>query len=359
MKIQRLQLTQFKNFTQKKIHFEEDLVGITGANGKGKTSILDAVHYLSLTKSYINALDKYNIQFDKDFFTLKGDFLKEDEEYHIQVVVQEGKKKEIKKNQKPYARLSDHIGLIKTIIISPYDRDLIWEGSDVRRKFLDHLISQIDATYLTQLMRYNKTLNQRNTVLKFFREQGTFDADVLASYNQEMRTSGSYIYQKRKDLMDEIRPIFQEMYREISQSDESVSMVYQSDLDEEDWATLFAQSATQDLQSGYTQKGIHKDDIILQLAQFPVKRVASQGQQKTFVIAMRMAQTQLLIKRTKQNPIVLLDDIFDKLDEHRVQHLVGLIQRKQFGQVLITDTDAGRMKSIFAGIDHASQTITL
>lgn len=359
MFISKLQIINFKNFTQQKLIFTKDFVGITGKNGKGKTSILDAIHYLALTKSYINALDKYNINFDADFFNLKGEFIQEEEEWLIQVLVQKGKKKEVKKNNKMYTRLSDHIGLIKTVVISPYDRDLIWEGSEVRRRFLDHLISQIDATYLDQLIKYNKVLNQRNTILKFFRDNHTFDANVIESYNEQMKTSGSYIYQKRKEISEELAPVFQELYKEISRTNEQVSLQYVSHLDHESWNQLFQDSETQDRQSGYTQKGIHKDDIELNMSFNPVKRIASQGQQKTFVIAMRLAETQILINRTRQKPILLLDDIFDKLDENRVQQLIQLLEEKTYGQVLLTDTDHDRIASIFSEIPNHSEIIAL
>ncbi len=359
MFIQELQINYFKNFEQAKFQFSKNFVGITGANGKGKTSILDAIHYLSFTKSYINSLDKFNINFDSEFFSLRGNFLQKEEEYNIEVLVQKDKNKEVKKNKKPYKRLSDHIGFIKSVIISPYDRDLIWEGSEVRRRFLDQLISQIDATYLHQLMKYNKALNQRNTVLKFFRENNTFDKVVLESYNEQLKISGSYIYQKRKEITEEVIPVFQELYQEIAQSNEAVSIRYQSDIEEFSWNDLFQQSEQQDLRSGYTQKGIHKDDLELTLSDFPVKRVASQGQQKTFVIAMRLAQIQILINISKQNPILLLDDIFDKLDENRVQHLVHLLEQKKYGQVFITDTDTERIEKIFSEIPEHSETLIL
>ncbi len=359
MKIQWLQLHNFKNFKSKKFQLNYNVIGITGANGTGKTSILDAIHYLSLTKSYINAKDKYSLSFEEEVMSIKAMFEREEDEYLIQLKYEEGKRKEVNKNQKVYSRLSDHIGFIKTVVISPYDRDLIWEGSDVRRKYLDHLISQIDNTYLRQLMRYNKVLNQRNTILKFFRDNGTYDKDVLESYNEEMKTSGSYVYQKRMEVMEELQEIFQSVYQEISMQEEKVNIQYQSDLQDANWENLFKESAVQDQQSGYTQKGIHKDDILMELRDNPVKRTASQGQQKTFVIAMKLAQTQLLIDRTGQNPILLLDDIFDKLDAKRVQHLVQLIEKKNYGQVLITDTDEERIQTIFKEIPTESKIIAL
>ncbi len=359
MILEELYLHNFKNFSEKKFKFNTDFIGITGANGAGKTTILDAIHYLSLTKSYINAKDKYNIQFGADSMSLKAKFSKEEDQYIIQLKVGEGKPKEIKKNQKIYARLADHIGFIKTVVISPYDRDLIWEGSDVRRKYLDHLISQLDTAYLQQLMRYNKVLKQRNTLLKFFRDNHTFDKDVLSSYEEEMRISGSYIYQKRQEIMQELKDIFQEVYHEISTQNEKVEILYHSDLDTQSWTQLFESSAELDRQTAYTQKGIHKDDLVLQIFGQAVKRIASQGQQKTYVIAMKLAQTQILINRTAQNPILLLDDIFDKLDAQRVQHLVQLIEAKKYGQVFITDTDEERILRIFKTIPSDSKNIAL
>lgn len=360
MIITSIQLINFKNYSQKTFNFHGEFVAFVGENGSGKTTVLDAIHYLSFTKGYINSIDKFNIRFGEDFFNLKGSFEKGEDQYNIQLLVKEGSKKIIKKNQKQYNRIADHIGFIKSVVISPYDRDLIWEGSDTRRKFLDHLISQTDKTYLEQLIKYNRALNQRNSLLKFFKENHSYDATALESYNTQLIPSGSYIYQKRKEVTEEILPIFKELYQAIAQNDEKVDVVYESDLDSQNWQDIFAESLSADRQSGFTQRGIHKDELHFSLFGNPVKRTASQGQQKTFLIALKLSQIQYLKNKSHNDkPILLLDDIFDKLDQQRVQHLVQLIENRNFGQVFIADTDKERIEKIFSSLKADSQLISL
>ncbi len=346
MHLKNLQINQFKNHTQSIFSFTEQVNCFVGDNGAGKTNILDAIHYLSQSKSYFNHIDAQNIQFNMDYFMLKGNFTKKEMTDEIQCNLKQGEGKVLKKNQKKYKRFSEHIGQFPTVIISPTDSNLILEGSEIRRKYLDSSIAQYKQSYLKTLINYNKTLKQRNALLKQFSDRGYFDELSLETYNNQLIQLGTLIYDERTDFLKELTPVFNRYYSEISGSKEAVNLVYKSQLNEADFKDLINASQLKDRASNYTQVGTHKDDILFEMNNHPIKKIGSQGQQKSFLIALKLAQFEFIKNQIGFNPILLLDDIFDKLDDNRVLKLISFVNKGVFGQVFITDTHAQRSEEI-------------
>ena len=346
MHLKKLQINQFKNHTQSIFSFTEQVNCFVGDNGAGKTNILDAIHYLSQSKSYFNHIDAQNIQFNMDYFMLKGNFTKKEMTDEIQCNLKQGEGKVLKKNQKKYKRFSEHIGQFPTVIISPTDSNLILEGSEIRRKYLDSSIAQYKQSYLKTLINYNKTLKQRNALLKQFSDRGYFDELSLETYNNQLIQLGTLIYDERTDFLKELTPVFNRYYSEISGSKEAVNLVYKSQLNEADFKDLINASQLKDRASNYTQVGTHKDDILFEMNNHPIKKIGSQGQQKSFLIALKLAQFEFIKNQIGFNPILLLDDIFDKLDDNRVLKLISFVNKGVFGQVFITDTHAQRSEEI-------------
>lgn len=352
MYLARLSLNNFKNYSFAEWQFSEKINCMVGDNGAGKTNILDAIYYLSFCKSYFNSVDSQNIKHDEEYFALHG-FYKNQEEREDQVscIQKRQKKKQFRFNKKDYERLADHIGKIPLVMISPYDRDLINEGSEIRRKYIDGVISQFDKFYLNDLLDYNKALQHRNRLLKSFAENGHFDNLSLSVWDDKLISLGENIHEKRKIFLHDFNPLFDNYYRILSGGKESVSIEYLSQLDKWPFETLLKQSLAKDRMLRYTSSGIHKDDLALQIDQFPVKKFGSQGQQKSFVIAIKLAQFEYTRQKKGFKPILLFDDIFDKLDDKRVSQIVELVSRENFGQVFITDTQPQRIESIFNNID--------
>ena len=346
MHLKSLQLHQFKNHTDTELIFNKNVSCFVGNNGAGKTNILDAIHYLSNTKSYFNHIDIQNIQFNHNYFMLKGVFSKEEKEIEIQCNVKDKAGKIISHNQKKYKRFSEHIGRFPIVIISPTDTNLILEGSETRRKYIDTSISLYEKPYLQLLINYNKTLKQRNHLLKRFSENGYFDQLSLDIYNDQLIDSGEAIYKKRCDFIKNLNPVFNRYYTQISSSQETVNLKLRSQLEEYSLAELLKESLIKDRASNYTQCGIHKDDIIFHMNDKSIKKIGSQGQQKSFLIALKLAQFEFIEKQLGFKPILLLDDIFDKLDENRVIQLINLINKNVFNQVFITDTQKIRCENI-------------
>lgn len=351
MILKRISILNYKNLEQVDIAFSPKMNCFLGQNGMGKTNLLDAVYYLSFCKSALNPIDSQNIKHEEDFFMLQGFYqtLLEDNE-EVYCGLKRRQKKQFKRNKKEYSRLSDHIGLIPLVMISPADALLLSGGSEERRRFMDQVISQYDKEYLEALIRYNKAMTQRNTLLKQELEP---DADVLSLWEEMMAKDGTVVYQKRIAFIEEFIPIFQSFYAFISQEREAVNLSYQSHLKEGELVQLLAQSRSRDRIMGYSLKGIHKDDLVMQLGDFPMKREGSQGQNKTYLIALKLAQFDFL-KRTGggATPILLLDDVFDKLDASRVEQLVKLVAGERFGQIFMTDTNRDHLDSILAAIDQ-------
>ncbi len=352
MFLKELKLTNFKNCESADLRFSEKINCFVGLNGAGKTNILDAIYYLAFCKSYFTTTDRQNIRHGEDFFAVHGDLVTDNEETATISCVQKGNaKKSFKYNKKEYERLADHIGKIPLVMISPYDRDLINDGSELRRKFIDGVISQFDSVYLGDLLQYNKVLAQRNTQLKQFWENRYFDANLLALWDEQMIRLATPIYEKRKAFLKDFMPIFQEYYDIVSGTSEQVNIVYESTLHEKTMEQLLQDSQEKDRYSSYTNVGIHKDDFCFVTDNHSVKKFGSQGQQKSFVVAVKLAQFDFNYKKIGFKPILLLDDIFDKLDDNRVAQLVKLVGNDHFGQVFITDTQRQRVQYLLDNID--------
>ena len=346
MFLKELQLYQFKNHTESKFSFTEPVNCFVGDNGVGKTNILDAIHYLSQTKSYFNHIDKQNIQFDQHYFILKGTFEKEQNITKIQCNFKEGETKNIKKDNKKYKRFSEHIGRFPVIIISPTDTNLIIEDSEVRRKYIDSSIAQYNQSYLQILIQYKKTLKQRNSLLKQFVEKGYYDNLTLEVYDKKLIEYGNNIHLERTEFIKQFKPVFNKYYTEISNSKEAVNLEYKSQLNNNNFSRLISSSREKDRISKSTQIGIHKDDLLFQMNNYPIKKTGSQGQQKSFLIALKLAQFEFIKKQVGFKPLLLLDDIFDKLDDHRILKIINFVNKNVFGQVFITDTHAERSEEI-------------
>ncbi len=352
MEIRKLHIVQFKNYQEAEISFFEGVNCFIGPNGSGKTNILDAIHYLSMCRSYLNPIDSQNIRFEQSFFMLQSVWNKDGQEVDLYCGVKKGQKKIFKKNKAEYDKLAEHIGSFPAVMISPYDRNLISEGSEVRRKWMDGIISQFDRRYLENLMRYNRILDQRNALLKNQLKNGFFDRESFEVWDEQLLETGRSISTKRQEFLKEFIPIFQLFYDELGASGESVNLIYKSQLIEGDFRSLLAVNMDRDKHLGYTSVGIHKDDLIFELNAYPIKKFGSQGQQKSYLIALRLAQYEWLKKHLNQNPLLLLDDIFDKLDNNRVEKLMQMVSNHSFGQVLVTDTDEERVKRIFDSIQE-------
>ena len=350
MWLKRISILNYKNLEQVDLAFSRKMNCIIGRNGMGKTNLMDAVYYLSFCKSATNPIDSQNICHDQDFFVVQGFYETDDgDPEEVYCGLKRRQKKQFKRNKKEYTRLSDHIGLIPLVMVSPADSLLIAGGSEERRRFMDVVISQFDREYLDALIRYNKALLQRNTLLKAEVEP---EEELMAVWEEAMAASGEVVYRKRREFIDEFIPVFQSYYSYISQGREQVSLAYESHAAEGNLLELLAASRQRDRIMGYSLKGVHKDDLIMQLGDFPIKREGSQGQNKTYLIALKLAQFEFL-KRTGSHttPIVLLDDIFDKLDASRVEQIVKLVAGDSFGQIFITDTNREHLDKILKKIE--------
>jgi DNA replication and repair protein RecF len=350
MHLKQLSLLNFKNYNEAELTFAPGVNAFVGSNGAGKTNLLDAMHYLSLCKSYFNPIDSQQIKQGADFFMINGVFEKDDQKEVIACGLKRNQKKQFKRNKKEYQRLADHIGLFPSVMISPYDISIIIEGSEERRKFIDNVISQTDTHYLDELITYNKTLINRNALLKLIADTGKYDPTLLEVYDEQLIVSGNRIFQKRKAFMETFTGIFNRHYQFISDDAEQVALVYESQLLTDDFAALLRKSVERDRVLERTTYGIHKDDLLFTIHGMPMKKFGSQGQQKSFLIALKLAQYSFLDEQKGYKPLLLLDDIFDKLDENRTLKLMQMVSNNDFGQVFITDTSAGRINRVFDDI---------
>ncbi|MEM9823238.1 MAG: DNA replication and repair protein RecF [Bacteroidota bacterium] len=351
MFLREIRLTQFKNYPSAKVNLSPQLNCFVGKNGMGKTNLLDAIYYLCMCKSNFGIRDRQVVQHGTSFFRLEGRFAGDQEQEIIVAKVIPGKKKEMERNGVAYQRLFEHIGLIPVVMIVPDDTLLVSEGSEGRRKFLDNTLSQLDRQYLEQLLAYNKVLRQRNAALKQFAKNGYFDAALIETYNKQMLNPAAFIHQRRQAFLENFDPVFKEYYQIISKDAEKVDCTYVSRLAANSLSELFVASREKDRILQRTTAGIHKDDLKFIINGYALKTFASQGQLKSFVLALKLAQFEFLRKEKKIAPILLLDDIFDKLDRHRVEQLIGLLLERQFGQIFITDTHENRLEEIVKKFD--------
>lgn len=346
MYLKSLTLINFKNYENAELEFSPAINCFVGNNGVGKTNLLDAIHYLSLSKSYFNNIDSQNIKHGTDFFIIQGTFVRKEAEEEIYCGIKRNKRKQFKRNKKEYQKLSEHIGLIPSVMISPADTSLILEGSDERRKFINAVISQYDKYYLDDSIKYNHALTQRNNLLKSFNKTGDFDQTTLEVWDDQLIQLGTRIYKARLDFIEKLLPIFQRYYDFISKGNEEVELVYSSQIHEGDFAALLENALKKDRILEYTTVGIHKDDLILNLSGYPIKKIGSQGQQKTYLVALKLAKFDFIKNVNGFKPVLLLDDIFDRFDHERVLQIIQLVADENFGQIFITDTDQERWKNI-------------
>ena len=349
MYLQQLKLTQFKNYTRQQLDFSARLNAFVGMNGMGKTNLLDAIYYLCMCKSHFGTNDRDVVQHEQEFLRLEGYFIKNDKREKVVAKVIPRKKKEFERNDVAYSRLSEHIGLLPVVFIAPDDTYLAKEGSEARRRFLDNTLSQLDREYLRQLIIYNKVIKQRNAALKNFAAERYFDPALLLIYDDQLLEPAAVIHQKRMEWMAIFNPLFEEYYRVISGDREAVGVRYRSQLTDADFKTLLDEVQEKDRILQRSTVGIHRDDLVFTINDYPLKKFSSQGQLKSFVLALKLAQYELLRRDKSIPPLLLLDDVFDKLDRSRVQQLLQLILEKDFGQIFITDTHESRLAEIIDG----------
>lgn len=349
MILERISILGYKNIEQAELTFSPKLNCFIGKNGMGKTNLLDAVYYLSFCKSHNNQVDSQNIKHDADFALIQGYYLlggSDEEEFFCSL--RRRQKKQFKRNKKEYEKLSDHIGCLPLVMVSPSDSDLITGGSDERRKFMDVVLSQFDKEYLHALIRYNKALQQRNALLKSDMQA---DESLYELWEEQLAYEGQIIHTKRKAFVEQFIPTFQYYYNFICQSNEAVELKYESPLDEGNLVDLLKHKRERDKILGYTTAGVHRDDLDMRMDDYSIKKVGSQGQNKTYVVAMKLAQFDFLKKAGSTTPILLLDDIFDKLDSTRVEQIVKLVSEDNFGQIFITDTNRDHLDEILKGLN--------
>jgi DNA replication and repair protein RecF len=357
--LQSLTLHNFKNYEDFSVQFCPSINCIVGVNGVGKTNMLDAVHYLSLTKSAFNSQDVHSIRHGEELFVVSGKFHLAEKKHQILCGLQQGQKKTLKIDQVPYQKFTEHIGLFPVVLIAPQDHTLITEGSEERRKFFDAIISQIDQPYMLNLVQYNHYLKQRNALLKQAKERGVWDSDLLATYDALLLPLAQHIYERRKNFTENLLPAFLVHYQYLTEGAEQVHIKYESDVENSNFPRLFADNLRKDVELQRTTMGVHKDDFEFLLGDFPLKKFGSQGQQKSFLIALKLAHFGIIQAQKGIKPILLLDDIFDKLDDKRIAKLLAMVARQDFGQIILTDARPERSRQILQGIDAEKQFIEL
>ena len=346
MYIEDISIVNFKNLKDVHVAFSPRLNFLIGNNGAGKTNLMDAVYYLSFCKSFFNAVDQLNINHEENFFMLSANYHRLDSSETISCALQKGQKKQFKRNTKVYKKLMEHIGLLPLVMITPNDSNLILGGSDERRKFMDGVISQYNQNYLNDLLKYNRALLQRNNLLKHFAVDRYFDSELLTVWDSQLIEYGQRIHSERCKFVEKLVPLFQEYYTFISQGNEKVGLIHQSDLYENNLEKLLNESLAKDRALQYTTTGIHKDELVFNIDEYQIKKLGSQGQKKTYLVALKLAQYDFIKEIAKMKPILLLDDIFDKLDRHRVEQIVKVVAGDSFGQIFITDTNREHLDAI-------------
>ena len=369
MTLRSISILNYKNIREANLRFADKVNCFVGLNGQGKTNLLDAIYYLSFTKSFFNVVDSQNIMHGEEFAMIQGEYdpewapsADEAEPLLISCGLKRGQKKQFRRGKKDYKRLIDHIGLIPLVMVSPQDSELVTAGSEERRRFIDSVIAQLSRPYLDRLTRYNALLKQRNALLKQFEDKPEqFSDDLIDIFDIQLAELGTPLYQERTAFIEAFVPLFQEVYTAIAGTAERVSLTYESQLQDRDLLEALGRTHQRDVILGWTSQGIHKDDLVMQLDGYPLKQVGSQGQQKTYLLSLKLAQALYLSQHAAQReglaegetegtrpvrPILLLDDIFDKLDSERVERIVKLVQSDRFGQIFITDTDRQHLTDI-------------
>lgn len=350
MFLKNIKITNYKNCDTADIDFSHKINCFVGNNGMGKTNLLDAIFYLSLCKSYFNYADTQNIRYGEEYFTLQGYYERAPGKEEIFCAVSKEKKKIFKRNGKEYERLSDHIGLLPVVIISPYDTMLITEGSEERRKLLNTIISQYNKEYLHDIMRYNKALIQRNKLLKDLAEKKNKDIEILQVYDEQLIHYGEKIHAVRNDFIEKFTSVFSHYYKLISGNKEVVELNYLSPLHKGNYRQQLQDARIKDLAVQFTTIGIHKDDLQMHIAGYPIKNSGSQGQQKTFLVSLKFAQFDFIKHISGVKPILLMDDIFDKFDNTRITEIIRLVANDNFGQIFISDTNQEHLMQILKHI---------
>lgn len=349
MLIDNISVINYRNLSEVELAFSSKINCLIGSNGMGKTNLLDAVYYLSFCKSALGASDNSNIRHEAPFFMIKGKYVSGSGiECEISCGLKRGEKKQFRRDKKLYERLSDHIGTVPLVLVSPADNELIAGGSEERRRFMDVVISQYDNEYLAALIRYNRALQQRNALLRAERAP---DGEILALVEEMMAVEAQTVYNGRCNFVEEIIPIFKEFHSHISGGDEDVSLRYRSHLAEGSLQQLLQASRSEDFRVGYTTKGVHRDELVMQLDGYPIRKEGSQGQNKSYLVSLKLAQFDFLRRKGGETPLLLLDDIFDKLDSRRVEKIVQLVAGDKFGQIFITDVNREHIDSILECIE--------
>jgi DNA replication and repair protein RecF len=352
VRIEKLLLTQFKNYRQADFQFCPGLNCLLGENGSGKTNLMDAIYFLSLTKSAFHSQDQFSISHGEEFFMLDGGFVDEDRKIRIKCSVHRQQRKALFADGKPYERFSEHIGRFPVVLVEPGDTDLIREGSEVRRKFFDGVISQMIPSYLQDLLAYSKYLGQRNALLKLFAERSQIDSLLLDAYDDPLVDLSERLSKQRADFCAAFEVTFKKHYQYLSQGKEHVSIFYETEIVSGHFKDLFKKQRSVDVLAQRTTKGLHKDEYVFQFDGVPLKKFASQGQLKSFALALRLAQFELMEQTILKKPILLLDDVFDKLDDLRIDRLLSMIENGVFGQIFISDARPDRARTLFEPLSY-------
>jgi DNA replication and repair protein RecF len=353
--LKKISIINYKNILDKEYELDPKINCFVGDNGVGKTNILDAVYHLSMGKSYFNVKNDQLINRGKDYMLVDGVFELNNKNESIVFSLKIGEKKVLKRNGKPYKKFSNHIGLIPVVLISPYDNDLINEGSSERRKFIDSIISQNDKEYLINLIAYTRVIQNRNKLLKQYNRSVDFDLDTIKVYDDQIYKLSEPIFKARDKFIKEFTPLVLEKYKHISDDKEKISIEYKSDLINNNIENLIKDSFQKDVILQYTSVGLHKDDFVFNIDENRIKRFGSQGQQKSFLIALKLAQFDYLKNETGNSPILLMDDIFDKLDLMRVKRIVEIVNSTNFGQLFLSDTDKERIEKVLSSLNLSSK----
>ncbi|MBX2967369.1 MAG: DNA replication/repair protein RecF [Cyclobacteriaceae bacterium] len=351
MRLNRLQLNNFKNYGDLELKFPAQVNFLLGLNGSGKTNLLEAIYCLSATKGFAGASDTQNIKYGADFFYLRGEFENNTKIHEVFCQVQPGRKKIFREDSRDYEKMSEHVGRYPVVLISPLDVDLVKESSDARRRFFDQMISQVDHVYLEALLEYHHALKQRNALLKMFAEQNNIDYQMIDLYNQQLSRTGKILHEKRKAFASGFLPLFNKAYALLVDEQEEAALVYSSGLESKSMEEGLKSSLKKDLVLQRTTFGIHRDDYMFGFAHGELKRLGSQGQQKSFLVAVKLAQVEVIKEHLGFSPILLLDDIFDKLDDTRIARLLQIVSGADYGQAFITDAGPERTLKMMAELN--------